>query len=568
MKIDVSAPGGDNRDKSEMRIFDNILSLRAQGTDMYGGGTHIVGRFYYRARGTSMAAPHVSGLAGLILAFRPGLSNEQVRQAIRVSADDLDTPNFDINTGYGRINANNALGIEQIPNVEIAAPFNYSFIKNRIDISGTAAGDGFSFYELEYSPGLGSDSDLQWTLLFRSETPVLRDILAQWNTSSLDDGVYTLRLKVINSLARQFEDRVVVYLANEFQQGWPISLFPASFSFGGLNSADLDGDGNLEVVARVKEAGETTIYVWRYDGVPLSGWPIRIPRSGGGHGVVSIGDITGDSGLELVAILAEWVYAWRADGSLVPGFPIRNRYFIDSLPLLINLDDNPDLEIVATDLHGYKVHAWQGNGAPVSGWPVSIPSFFVVPSLAGGDVDKDGENEIVIVVETKELYLPLRHQYILIFDRRGRLKYPLIPLRREAGDTNVTSPSLGDIDGDGDLEIFVYSEMDQALFAYHHEGSPVSGWPVSTDHPDYHMNTDTAPVLADLDQDGQPEIILAFRNSRRGEEGEKKKIYEGKIYIWNSSGELLEGWPKTINNYLLPPIAVDIDGDRDLEIIG
>lgn len=92
--VDVTAPGVE------------ILSLRAQGTDMYGDGTHVVGGVYYRANGTSMACPHVSGAAALLISRFPDLGNEELRDRLVQTADPLDVlnPAYAGLMGGGRIN--------------------------------------------------------------------------------------------------------------------------------------------------------------------------------------------------------------------------------------------------------------------------------------------------------------------------------------------------------------------------------------------------------------------------------------------------------------------------------
>ena len=70
--------------------------------------------------GTSMAAPHVAGVAGLLLAQRPDLSQGQVREILRQSANDLGQEGFDRYYGYGRVNAHQSLE-EDTPD-EPAAP--------------------------------------------------------------------------------------------------------------------------------------------------------------------------------------------------------------------------------------------------------------------------------------------------------------------------------------------------------------------------------------------------------------------------------------------------------------
>jgi lantibiotic leader peptide-processing serine protease len=59
--------------------------------------------------GTSQAAPHVSGVAALVIGRYPHLTPNQVRARIRAGADDILEPGHDTYSGHGRINAANAV---------------------------------------------------------------------------------------------------------------------------------------------------------------------------------------------------------------------------------------------------------------------------------------------------------------------------------------------------------------------------------------------------------------------------------------------------------------------------
>jgi subtilisin family serine protease len=56
-----------------------------------------------------MAAPHVAGLAAVLLAQRPGLTPDQIAQRLIETAHDLSEPGWDPYTGWGRIDAYAAL---------------------------------------------------------------------------------------------------------------------------------------------------------------------------------------------------------------------------------------------------------------------------------------------------------------------------------------------------------------------------------------------------------------------------------------------------------------------------
>jgi subtilisin family serine protease len=77
------------------------------------------GDYQYVFTGTSAAAPHVSGLAGLLLSRDPGLSNRRVREIIESTAEKIGAPGLypfttrgktrSVERGYGRIDAAAAL---------------------------------------------------------------------------------------------------------------------------------------------------------------------------------------------------------------------------------------------------------------------------------------------------------------------------------------------------------------------------------------------------------------------------------------------------------------------------
>jgi subtilisin family serine protease len=160
-KIAVTAPGVD------------ILSMRARRTDVMlgiGEGKYVAGAAYvgsdkrhYRASGTSFAAPFVAGLASLMIANDPSLTNMQVMNIIKSTARDVGTPGVDQYTGYGIIDAAAALKAPKdyfllagISRVEVVQKGGNQAVR----VHGTATANALKSARLEIARG---DAPTSWT---------------------------------------------------------------------------------------------------------------------------------------------------------------------------------------------------------------------------------------------------------------------------------------------------------------------------------------------------------------------------------------------------------------------
>ncbi len=95
--LDVSAPGGNAGYRGT--LFDGVMSTLSPKVDNYGfvrigpggGSAGLVGSgMYGTLHGTSMAAPHVTGLAALIMAEYPDAAPDQVKAHIKNTAKHID----------------------------------------------------------------------------------------------------------------------------------------------------------------------------------------------------------------------------------------------------------------------------------------------------------------------------------------------------------------------------------------------------------------------------------------------------------------------------------------------
>lgn len=109
-EVDVVAPGSDiwsTRAAASVLGARNFV-VQAQGNPVPGEtpGDETVNRgFYITLGGTSMSAPHVAGIAALLLEANPGLGPRRIESILTRTADDLGPRGFDTGFGFGLVDA-------------------------------------------------------------------------------------------------------------------------------------------------------------------------------------------------------------------------------------------------------------------------------------------------------------------------------------------------------------------------------------------------------------------------------------------------------------------------------
>jgi len=594
MSETISVGSTDSSDgKAPTSNYGTTLDVAAPGENIY--STMATDAYQYLS-GTSMAAPHVSGVAALILAYRPSFSNEDVRQVLRTSAVDLGAVGFDSVFGHGRIDAYQALQISSPCRAKISSPIANDVVDGAsLSIHGSAYGSTCGNYLLEFAV----DESGPWQQI-NSGSPLVNGVLGEWDVSGLS-GRFFVRVGISNTTGDHFLDFVGPVWINV--PGLLVNMGEDVHWTYAPVVADLDGDGTQELVLTTSISGGGALNIIHADGTYLLkqqltdyglGAPAIADIDSDGQGEILVSEYSEASG-GLADIPQYQVFAIELDGSSVPGWPVKVQGVLNGQLAVGDMDSSGDLEVIVctanaywlnneTEVHFHELHAFHADGSLVTGWPLDYGeqwSAMSNPVLV--DLDNNGTLEILLGVRdwvdinAPGAVLAYRHDGTPVpgfpfetnywnwnvtagdIDRDGTIDILAHGERRDAHGEGVApwsgydafDTALGDLDNNGDLEV-VHS-MGNGVLVLDKSGEVTSTlWPKILPGGDWPGRN---AVITDLDNDGDREIVLA--------------TYEGLILAWHHDGTEVNGFPKqTAGVHLRDAVVGDFDGDGFVDVIG
>lgn len=606
--IDVAAPGG----YGSRRLWTpekDILSVASSTSSFNPNAPHGPqfftgdnGEQYVTLAGTSMAAPHVSAVAALVRQQHPTWTAREVMHAIRQSSDDTGTIGFDHKYGYGRINAANAVNIQTAPpTASIENLFTEGFILPPPEQTAVNA-----HFDRDCRPQAGNvevhgstshsysiaiaheDNPSDFETIFESPTPT-DGILYVWDTTTVVDGWHTILLTTTDNSGNKSEDRTQV------------NINRIGISTDHENDFGFTGDV-VRVYSRIPEKyADTLLSFYKIEiaeGLSPADADFTLIDEGSVFGFITSSidaSVTSElSGYATIRMTAQYgsVTAIREidfffkdeldqDGfskhltsDALPGNMIRGKS-----PQVADLDGDGSNEIIigetVLEADAHETLLGEQVFHVRAGWPEESGGGQSNPAII--DTDGDGQLEVISSMTACLVYTSecagLRNYgapIVRAYNPDHSVDWEYVVQNPETlwflNQGNISSISVGDVDGDGELE---------AVFTYVPAGNPVTYVIVLsaetgeeelrkkisegfvTDFVNY-----AGVALADLDRDGDEEII--FGTSIVSEPN------RGVVFALNGDGSDVDGmWPvyRIQDLAMTVPSVGDVGNDGDYEIL-
>lgn len=554
--------------------------------------------------GTSGANPVVAGIMSLMVSDRGDLKPEQFRQVLRESAVDIppvagdggeNTAGFDYYSGWGLANAKNALDIihtdpwaEAKITTQYAATYASAKRGDRLHIIGDAAevkvfagvpGGGTSAISFDRAAGPPPLAG-GWINVFSGNLPYVQDgFLTTLNRDDLSGGINTVRLTVTAG-GRDFIDFGRIDVPHAYMDIPDHSMFVRDFGIRGFAFHPQFGKYELQV-ATGHGADEANDSLWTVIGTPLGTAKPPLPNGSDftdqelfpSVPLSSMPD--GEATLRLAVydasnirkaafsapvLIDKTVFPFQTGFPASPGWPFRL-----SGAAAYDLSGGGTRELVITNQA--SVIPYRHDGSVLPGWPADVGADIIQASAAIGDVTGDGLPEVVVRPRTLEY--PSKES-LYVYSRNGQ---PLSPWPIDMSTTAYVNrktdhaPVLADMDGDGDLEILIsgtpFDGVSEAkVLAFQGDGGLWHSY-----GPSGAKQVTLASAVGDLDGDGQLDIAMVTNHSSPPDGSE---IY---LSTWRADGTPLAATPVRIfpgtpySYYYSSMVLAGLDGDDDLEII-
>jgi len=288
--------------------------------------------------------------------------------------------------------------------------------------------------------------------------------------------------------------------------GWPLN-FENHWMINAPAVADLNGDGIMEIITGERISSNVGhVHAIKMDGTPINdNWPVTINATPAF--TPSIGDVNGDGEPNIVIAASQGtMYVFNMEGENIPGFPVTtpNISYSYQSPILADLDGQGKLSIIGSN-HGDNpgFYVMEYDGTYRDGWPIPLEGWTYSPPTVV-DWNEDGMLEIFMSDRLTNIDRSPRPT-IYGFDPGGEL-LPHFPIDVSGGTEGVIS--VADVNNDGVMDLIFPSTITDDdgygyIHAYSMDGSgAVDGFPLRP----FGFTFMNGAVLGDVDGDGQLDI--------------------------------------------------------------